>query len=166
MFKLASLPKLASDQKSLFEIRALFIIFGISIAVNYTNLYCHQLFETQDLGYNTNPNKGDFTMMTEGSMQVKRWSTKKKFEVVLRLFQGELIDEVSREVGVEPWKLEEWKQKALDGMESSLKEHTNNPLLHELNRAKKQIGELSMEAELLREKVKKQGPLVLRRSSK
>ena len=105
-------------------------------------------------------------MESENSIRPKRWSAKKKFEIVLRLFRGELIDEVSREVGVEPWKLEEWKQKALSGMEVGLKEHTNDPLSLELNRAKRRIGELSMEAELLREKSRKQGPLVLRRFGK
>ena len=68
----------------------------------------------------------------QDSLRPKRWSAKKKFERVLRLLQGELIDEVSREAGVEPWKLEEWKQKALDGMESGLKERINNPLSLEL----------------------------------
>ncbi len=105
-------------------------------------------------------------MVSENSIRPKRWSAKKKFEVVLRLFHGELIDEVSREVGVEPWKLEEWKQKALDGIESGLKERTNDPLSLELSRAKQRIGELSMETELLKEKSRKQGPLVLRRFGK
>ena len=46
-------------------------------------------------------------------------------------------------------------------METGLKEQVNNPLSLELNRAKHQIGELSMATELLREKSRKQGPLVL-----
>ena len=105
-------------------------------------------------------------MVSKDSLRPKRWSAKKKLEIALRLFQGELIDDISREIGVEPWKLEEWKQRALDGMESGLKEHTDNPVSLELSRAKQRIGELSMEAELLREKARKHGPLVLRRFGK
>lgn len=102
--------------------------------------------------------------MSQDRNKIKRWSAKKKLEVVLRLFAGESIDEVSREVGVEIYKLDVWKREALDGMEARFKVRDDDPSSMELKRAKQQIGDLSMENELLRERIKKQGPLVLARS--
>jgi len=93
----------------------------------------------------------------------KRWSARRKLEVVLRLFQGEDIDTVSRDIGIETYRLNQWKEEALHNMEGGFKKRINDPLEAELSRAKQQIGELSMEVELLKEKSKKQGPLVLRR---
>ena len=85
----------------------------------------------------------------------KRWSAKKKMELVLRLIRGESIDAVSREVGVEVFRLSKWREEALLSIESGLKERINDPKDLELSRAKQQIGELSMEVELLKERVKK-----------
>ena len=99
-------------------------------------------------------------------LKSKRWSAKRKLEVTLRLLRGEPIDEVSREVGVEIYRLDEWKREAMENIEEGFKKRVDHPLFGELSRAKQQIGNLSMEVELLRERVKKQGPLVLRRSSK
>ena len=95
--------------------------------------------------------------------QPKRWSAKRKTETVLRLLRGESVDDVSREVGLEIYRLEEWRQEALANLEASFKSRASNPLEGELNRAKQKIGELSMEVELLNERVRKQGPLVLKR---
>jgi transposase len=105
--------------------------------------------------------------MTDGSENIvtpKRWSARRKMEVVLRLFQGESLDAVSRDIGIEVFRLNEWRDEALSGMESAFKQRANDHRDVELSRAKKQIGELSMEVELLREKSRKQGPLVLGRS--
>ncbi len=103
--------------------------------------------------------------VSENIVIPKRWSARRKMEVVLRLFQGEAIDAVSRDVGIEIFRLSEWRDEALLGMESGFKQRTNDPRDLELSRAKQQIGELSMEVELLKERVKKKGPLVLRRST-
>ena len=96
----------------------------------------------------------------------KRWSAKKKLGVVLRMLRGEPLDNLSRELKVEISRLEKWQRQALGGMEEILKERIDDPVTAELNRAKQQIGELSMENELLREKARRQGPLVLRRSGR
>lgn len=96
-------------------------------------------------------------------VRVKRWSAGRKLDVVLRLIKGESIDSVSREVGVEAYLLDEWKRTAFDGIEASFKKRIDDPLEEELARAKQQIGELSMENELLKEKSRKQGPLALKR---
>lgn len=81
--------------------------------------------------------------------QVKRWTASRKIEVVLRLLRGESLDAISRELGLEIYLLEEWRTKALQGMESGLKARAEDPLEAELDKAKKRLGELLMENELL-----------------
>ena len=52
----------------------------------------------------------------------QRWSASRKRDVVLQLLRGEPLDTVSREVGVEVYRLERWKTRALAGLELGLKE--------------------------------------------
>ena len=94
---------------------------------------------------------------------VKRWSFSRKQEVVLRMLRGEPVDALSRELGVEIYRLEEWRRKALLGMEEGLRERIGDPLNTELDQAMKRIGELSMENELLRMRCEKKVPFPPRR---
>ena len=97
----------------------------------------------------------------------QRWSASRKRDVVLRLLCGESLDAVSRAVGVEIYRLEEWKARALAGLELGLKDQAGEPLAAELDAAKRHIGELSMEVELLRERARaaeRRLPLPTRRS--
>ena len=94
----------------------------------------------------------------------QRWSARRKREVVLRLLRGESVQVLSRELGVEIYRLEEWRNKALLGIESSLRERGDDPLQRELDAALKRIGEITMENELLRVRIDKQGPLSKGRS--
>ena len=80
----------------------------------------------------------------------QRWSASRKRDVVLRLLCGESLDAVSRAVGVEIYRLEEWKARALAGLELGLKEQAGEPVAAVLDAAKRHIGALSMENELLR----------------
>jgi transposase len=82
----------------------------------------------------------------------QRWTAGRKRDVVLRLLQGESLDGLSRELGVEIYRLEQWRDKALAGIDAGLKDRDDDPLTHELDAAKRHIGELSMENELLRER--------------
>ena len=85
----------------------------------------------------------------------------------LRLLRGESLDAVSREVGLEVYRLEAWQARALAGIELGLKAQAGEPLAAELNAAKRHIGELSMEIELLRERARAAEcrlPLATRRS--
>jgi len=85
----------------------------------------------------------------------QRWTAGRKREVVLRLLRGESLQALSRELGVEMYRLEEWRERALASLEWGLKEHDgNDPVVQELAAAKKHIGNLSMENELLREKAR------------
>jgi hypothetical protein len=93
-----------------------------------------------------------------------RWSVRRKAEVVMRMFAGESVDSLSRELGVEPYRLERWRDKALSGMDAGLKEREGDPMSLELDRALKKIGEISMENELLRKRCETQESLRRRRS--
>lgn len=97
----------------------------------------------------------------------QRWSLARKQEVVLQMLRGEPLDGLSRELGVEIYRLEAWRERALAGMEIGLKARQGEPLQAELDAAKRHIGELSMEVELLRERsraAEKRLPLAMRRS--
>ena len=74
-----------------------------------------------------------------------------------RLLCGESLDAVSRAVGVEIYRLEEWKALAVAGLELGLKEQAGEPVAAVLDAAKRHIGELSMENELLRERARAAG---------
>ena len=104
---------------------------------------------------------------TQGALGPKeRWSVRRKREVVLRLLRGEPLDGLSRDLGVELYRLEQWREKALQGIDEALKDRTGDPLQTELDTAKRHIGELSMENELLRRERDLRHPLPGRRSRK
>ena len=84
----------------------------------------------------------------------RRWSASRKRDVVLRLLRGEPLDAVSREIGVDVYRLERWKTRALASPKLGLKERASAPLAAELEAAKRRIGERSMENELLRSRAR------------
>ncbi len=96
----------------------------------------------------------------------QRWSLARKREVSLRLLRGEPLDTLSRELGVEIYRLERWKEKALCGLDAGLKERGGDPLQSQLDAALRRIGELSMENELLHSRIERPGPLAGRRSKR
>ena len=96
--------------------------------------------------------------------EIKRWSASRKREVVLRLFRGESVDALSREVSVPIYRLEQWRDRALAGIDSGLKERENDPVEKQLDEANRRIGELVMEVEIMRKERRAKYPLVGRRS--
>ena len=94
----------------------------------------------------------------------QRWSLVRKREVVLRLMQGEPVEALSRRLGLPVYKLEEWRQRGLAGIDAGLRERDDDPKERELAEAHRRIGALSMENELLRARLEKPGPLARRRS--
>lgn len=97
----------------------------------------------------------------------QRWSQARKREVVLRLLRGESAEALSRELRVEVYRLERWRESALNGIDAALRERGETPEKVELDAAMKRVGELSMEVELLRERCLAREahlPLALRRS--
>lgn len=109
-----------------------------------------------------------FVSSTDGSVKElspgQRWSVTRKREVVLRILRGESIDALSRELGVEIYRLECWRENALSGIDNGLKKRNKEPIKGELNEAMRRIGELTMENELLWKRVRTPGPLAKRRS--
>ncbi len=89
----------------------------------------------------------------------QRWSLS-----VLRLMQGEPVEGLSRRLGLPVYKLEEWRQRGLAGIDAALRERDDNPQERALAEAHRRIGALSMENELLRARLEKPGPLARRRS--
>ena len=98
--------------------------------------------------------------------EVKRWSAGRKKEVVLRLLRNEPVDDLSREVSVPIYKLDQWRDRALTGIDAGLKERENDPVAAQLDDANRRIGELVMEIEILRKERQAKRPLVGRRSSR
>jgi hypothetical protein len=94
----------------------------------------------------------------------QRWTAARKREVVLRLLRGEPLETLSRELGVEPYRLASWREKALLGIDTALKGRSGDFLQGTLDTAMQRIGELTMANDLLRERVRHPGPLPKRRS--
>jgi transposase len=86
--------------------------------------------------------------------------------VVLRLLRGESVEAISRELGIEIYRLEQWRDKGLSGIDAALKQREGDPVQAELDAAMRRVGELTMQNELLWQRVRKPGPLAKRRSSK
>ena len=90
------------------------------------------------------------TGAAKGGAPVKRWSSKRKAEVVMRLLRGEPLDAVSREVGVEVYRLSKWRDRGLAGMEKALTDGPRDERDDQLDEARRKIGDLLMEVELLK----------------
>ena len=91
----------------------------------------------------------------------QRWSASRKRDVVLRLLRGESLEALSREAGVEIYRLDAWRERAMAGLELGLKDRHGEPVAEVLDAAKRHIGELSMEIELLRERGRVQWRLII-----
>jgi hypothetical protein len=94
----------------------------------------------------TEKNKNE--TVTGSLAEGQRWSAACKREVVLRMLRGESVDALSRELNIESYRLEQWLEKALSGIDESLKKRQNNPAQAELSQAMRRSGELTMENEL------------------
>src|SRR5271169_5353132 len=94
----------------------------------------------------------------------KRYSVQRKLAVVARLLRGEPLDVVAREANVSVAKLTEWRERALAGAASALKERERDD---EIARLKSKVGEITMDNELLSAKIaamEAKSPLARRRS--
>lgn len=87
----------------------------------------------------------------------KRWSAKRKAEIVLRLLRGERPEILSREAGQSPSTLLRWRDDFLEGGTQMLKRRNEDGQLraleNERQRLQAKIGELTMSNELLAEKI-------------
>jgi hypothetical protein len=100
-------------------------------------------------------------------MTPKRYSVQRKMEVVARLLRGEPLDLVAREANVSVAKLTEWRERALAGAASALKERERDDRDDEIARLKSKVGEITMDNELLQTRIaamEGKHPLARRRS--
>jgi hypothetical protein len=98
-----------------------------------------------------------------------RFSAKKKLAAVQRLLRGESLEAVSRDVNVAAHRLSEWRDRVLAAAESALKARDRDERDAEIDRLKAKVGEITMENELLDEKIARlEGgrPLARRRSKR
>ena len=102
-----------------------------------------------------------------GGPPPQRFSAKRKLRVVSRLLRGEPLELVARELNVTAARLSAWRDQALLAAEAALKERERDDRDAEIARLKGKVGEMTMENELLREKITRlEGgtPLARRRS--
>ena len=69
--------------------------------------------------------------------------------VVARLLRGEPLDLVARETNVSVAKLTEWRERALEGAGSALKERERDDRDDEIARLKSKVGEITMDCDYL-----------------
>ena len=97
----------------------------------------------------------------------QRFSVQRKMAVVSRLLRGEPLDLVARDTNVSAAKLTEWRERALEGAASALKERERDERDDEIARLKSKVGEITMDNELLYAKIaamEGKRPLARRRS--
>ena len=82
-----------------------------------------------------------------------RMSAKRKREAVLRLLRGEDLETLSRELCVTAAILSEWRESFLAAGEASLKTRPGDASEEEIARLQAKVGELTMDNELLYEKI-------------
>ena len=82
-----------------------------------------------------------------------RWSAKRKVSVVLELLRGADLESTSRKYRVTAATLIEWRDRFLAGGEGRLKSRLSEPDDEEKHRLKSVVASVSVENELLREKI-------------
>ena len=102
-----------------------------------------------------------------GGPPTRRVSAKRKLAAVKRLFRGESLELLSRELNVTAARLSDWRDGVESAAETVLKERTRDHRDNEVSRLKGKVGEMTMENELLYEKIDRLeggSPLARRRS--
>src|SRR5512147_1849757 len=97
----------------------------------------------------------------------QRFSVKRKLRAVSRLLGREPLELLARELNITAARLSQWRDRALLAAEVALKERERDDRDDEIVRLKGKVGEMTMETELLREKIARleaSAPLARRRS--
>jgi transposase len=82
-----------------------------------------------------------------------RWSSKRKLSVILELLRGADLESTSRKYRVTIATLTEWRDRFLAGGEASLKSREADGEDEEKKRLKSVVANISVDNELLREKI-------------
>ena len=93
--------------------------------------------------------------MAKSKTERGRFSSRKKMEVVLRVFRGDDLDLVSREAGMTAAKVSEWRDQFVTSGQAGLKSRDADGRDDELARLKVLVGDLTMRLELSREAVQR-----------
>ena len=112
------------------------------------------------------PKAGEGALSGVDGRGAKRFSVQRKMAVVARLLRGEPVELVARETTVSVARLTEWRERALEGATSALKERERDDRDDEIARLKSKVGEITMDNELLYAKIaamEGRRPLVRRR---
>ena len=97
----------------------------------------------------------------------RRFSVQHKLAIVSRLLRGEPLDLVARQTNVTVARLTEWRERAVSGAATALKERERDGRDDEIARLKSKVGEITMDNELLCAKIatlEGKRPLAHRRS--
>jgi transposase-like protein len=98
----------------------------------------------------------------------RRFSARRKAEVVQRLMTGESLDVLSRELGLTASRIAEWRDAFLGAGQAALKSRETTTEQDDVRRLKSMLGDLTMRNELLHEKIRQMeaihGPFGPRRS--
>ena len=99
------------------------------------------------------------TQQTSDYRSRPRWSAGKKMDAVLRLLRGEPLETLSRELGVEAYRLAAWRDDFLEGGKEALKAQRPDRSADDqaLRQAERKVGQLTMENEILRAAAEKRG---------
>jgi transposase len=98
----------------------------------------------------------------------QRFSAKMKSRIVLRLLRGEHLELLCREYGATAVQMSRWREDFLSAGEMAMKNREDTDS-EEIKRLCEKLGEVTMESELLREKIQRlegHRPLPRRRSRK
>lgn len=88
-----------------------------------------------------------------GGQPKRRFSAERKLQAVLRLDRGEPLDLVARELNVAAQRLSQWREIAHAAAAAALKERERDARDDEIARLKAKIGEITMDNELLSQKI-------------
>jgi len=95
-----------------------------------------------------------------------RWSARRKEGVVMRLLRGESLDLLARESGQPAGRISAWREEFLAAGREGLKARPLPVEDFTLREAQRKVGELSMEVDILKALLEKQGhPQSPRRSA-
>jgi len=83
----------------------------------------------------------------------RRFSVQRKMAIVSRLLRGEALDLVARQTNITVARLTEWRERALSGVATALKERERDGRDDEIVRLKSKVGEITMDNELLYAKI-------------
>jgi transposase-like protein len=92
-----------------------------------------------------------------------RFSAPRKAATALRLFRGESLELLSRELGVTAATLAGWRDDFLAGGQAALKSRRADDRGEEIARLRAKVGKLTMDNELLLQRCRAAGPFAPRR---